>query len=223
LKRLRTAKTRLVGFTNGTRQALVVAMARDVCAAALASSAVEQLVVVTRDPDWEHRLGLPRIRYVPESPADSLNTALCRAADECRRTRPNLGVAALTADLPALRTSELDDALRLSNESASFVADASGIGTTLLAAPPSAPFIPRYGGRSRTAHRESGVKELAVPRNSGIRQDVDTVDDLRRAYRLGVGHHTAAALITREVREALYCANLGLPGGASSSAGERAS
>ena len=202
-KRVRMAKTRLVGFTDPTRQALVTAMARDVCDAALASRAVEQVVVVTRDPCWEGRLGIARVRYVFESPADSLNTALKLAAEACRRVRPDLGIAALTADLPALRTSELDSALRMASESSSFVPDASGTGTTLLAAPPTATFVPQYGGRSRQAHRESGAVELVAPRNSGIRQDVDTVEDLLLAHSLGVGHHTAAALASREVAEAL--------------------
>jgi 2-phospho-L-lactate guanylyltransferase len=194
LKPVRTAKTRLVGLPDRDRHSLVIAMARDVCDAVLASGAVDQLVVVTKDPHWEDRLAIPGVRYVLESPADSLNTALTLAAKVCRRARPDLGIAALTADLPALRASELNSALWLARTRSSFVADASGVGTTLLAAPPSAAFIPQYGDRSREAHRRSGARELVVQRNSGLRQDVDTLDDLHRAQGLGVGHHTAATL-----------------------------
>lgn len=76
----------------------------------------------------------------------------------------------------------------------SFLADAAGIGTTLLAAAPGAPFTPRFGGPSRARHAAAGAVELAPGAVPGVRRDVDTPADLRAARELGPGPHTSAAL-----------------------------
>jgi 2-phospho-L-lactate guanylyltransferase len=200
LKPVHLAKSRLVGLTDVARRDLVIAMARDVCAVALSCDAVTQVVVVTRDPEWRQWLDTSRIRFVAESAADSLNESLRAAAAACRLSRPDLGIASLTADLPALSREELDAALAGAETSTpSFVSDAAGSGTTLLAAPTARPFVPRYGLHSRMRHLESGLSELQFPVRSGIRQDVDTMDDLRRALDVGVGQHTRAAVAAAHV------------------------
>jgi 2-phospho-L-lactate guanylyltransferase len=139
---------------------------------------------------------------VPES---GLNPALAYAAAQVRRSGAiglEPGVAAIAADLPALRPEELTDALRLADAVArehspvglarSFVADAAGTGTVLLAAPPGALLEPCFGVGSARAHLASG----AVPLDGawlGLRRDVDTPADLAEAFVLGVGPRTAAA------------------------------
>ena len=73
----------------------------------------------------------------------------------------------------------------------SFVTDAAGTGTVLLAAPPGAVLEPCFGAGSAAAHEASG----AVPLNGAwpsLRRDVDTLADLAEAFRLGVGPRTAA-------------------------------
>ena len=69
-----------------------------------------------------------------------------------------------------------------------FVADAEGVGTTLLAAAPGTPLQPRFGADSARAHRDSGA--VALPAPAALRRDVDTPADLREALRLGVGPRT---------------------------------
>src|SRR6266511_2733691 len=97
-------------------------------------------------------------------------------------------------ELAALRPDELGAALAASTpHRRAFVADAAGTGTTLLAARPGVALEPRYGGRSRAAHRASGAAELAGDWPS-LRRDVDTAEDLAAAARLGLGPATAAAL-----------------------------
>jgi 2-phospho-L-lactate guanylyltransferase len=66
------------------------------------------------------------------------------------------------------------------------------VGTALLAAS-QPPLDPRYGGPSRAAHRESGAVELPGQWPS-LQRDVDTVEDLDEAARLGLGPATQAAL-----------------------------
>jgi 2-phospho-L-lactate guanylyltransferase len=103
-------------------------------------------------------------------------------------------VAALNADLPALRPPELARVLAAAAEfPRAFLADAAGIGTTLLAAAPEQELRPEFGTDSRNRHRASGARELGPAGVDSVRQDVDTGDDLRTALTLGVGPYTAAA------------------------------
>jgi 2-phospho-L-lactate guanylyltransferase len=103
-------------------------------------------------------------------------------------------VAALNADLPALRPLELARVLDAAAEfPRSFLPDAAAIGTTLLAAAPGRELLPAFGTASRARHRASGAVELGLDAVNSVRQDVDTGDDLRAALALGVGPRTAAA------------------------------
>jgi 2-phospho-L-lactate guanylyltransferase len=191
LKSLDVAKSRMSRLPVRSRQALVVAMASDVRDAVLGCPEVRDVVIVTRDARWQRLLGADGLRFVADLPADSLNDALRRGAAACRAARPAGGVAALMADLPALTAAELSVALDLARAaSTSFVPDAGGDGTTLFAARSGAPFRPHYGPGSHAGHRAAGAVEIHRPDLHGIRQDVDTVEDLERARALGVGRHT---------------------------------
>jgi 2-phospho-L-lactate guanylyltransferase len=111
---------------------------------------------------------------------------------------PERWVAALTADLPALRPADLTDALRAAEVTApraggrcrGFVTDADGSGTTLLTAPPEVPLDPRFGRGSAARHLASSARLLDGDWPS-LRRDVDTGADLAEAARLGLGPHTA--------------------------------
>jgi 2-phospho-L-lactate/phosphoenolpyruvate guanylyltransferase len=205
LKRLEAAKSRLRGARAGTdHEALVLAMALDTVAAALASPIVGRVVVVTGDPAPSEAAALLGAEVIADVPDAGLNPALAYAATLVRPrgvTATLPGVAALPADLPALRTEDLTEALRLAEEVArgarppgtgrAFVADATGAGTVLLAAPPGALLEPCFGSGSAAAHAASGAVEL-VGDWPGLRHDVDTPDDLAEAFVLGVGARTAA-------------------------------
>jgi 2-phospho-L-lactate guanylyltransferase len=75
----------------------------------------------------------------------------------------------------------------------SFVADAAGTGTTLYTASPGVPFSPRFGPGSRSLHQGAGASELDLTGIAGLRQDVDTVADLRSAAVIGLGRRSAAS------------------------------
>jgi len=127
---------------------------------------------------------------------DSLNAALRHGAAVAARRWPGTGLAALTADLPALDPAELAAALRASASAPdrpAFVPDAAGVGTTLYAVPPGREFRPLFGGASRARHAASGATELDFDPMTGLRRDVDTPDDLRTALALGAGPRTRAA------------------------------
>ncbi|RRQ77375.1 2-phospho-L-lactate guanylyltransferase [Streptomyces griseofuscus] len=203
LKPLSRAKSRLADtVADGVRPGLVLAFAQDTVAAGLACRGVMDVVVVTDDPHAGRELSALGARIVPDTPARGLNAALAHGAEAIRLMRPGAAVAALNADLPALRAAELEQVLCAAEEfPRAFLADAAGIGTTLLAAGTDRELRPGFGTGSRARHRVSGAKELLLGGVDSVRQDVDTGDDLRAALALGVGPYTSAA-----------CADMPAPG-----------
>lgn len=190
VKRLSLAKSRLSSYGDERRQALALAFAMDVVVAA---RDVAHVLVVTDDPVAGDALTALGATVVPDDPDAGLNPALLHGAELLRQGDPALGVATLSADLPALRAEHLAAALKaVPVGGRGFVADVAGTGTTLLAADTGAVLLPVYGPGSRAAHLASGAAELSAA--SGLRCDVDTPADLEAAAALGLGEHTKAAI-----------------------------
>lgn len=146
------------------------------------------MAVVTDDALAGRELAALGARIVPDEPRGGLNAALSHAAAVVRSTRPDSALAALNADLPALRPLELARVLDAAAEfPRAFLVDAAEIGTTLLAARQDAELRPVFGPDSRARHRASGATELPLTGVDSVRQDVDTGEDLRAALALGVG------------------------------------
>ncbi|MEU0968561.1 2-phospho-L-lactate guanylyltransferase [Streptomyces sp. NPDC005917] len=194
LKPLARAKSRLADTaTDGLRPSLALAFAQDTLAAALACQAVKDVAVVTDDTLAGRELSALGARIVPDTPGSGLNAALRHGAAVVRASRPESAVAALNADLPALRPLELSRVLDAAAEfPRAFLPDAAAIGTTLLAAAPGSELAPVFGPDSRARHTASGAAELRLADVDSVRQDVDTGADLRTALALGVGPRTAA-------------------------------
>jgi 2-phospho-L-lactate/phosphoenolpyruvate guanylyltransferase len=195
LKPLALAKSRLADTaTDGLRPGLALAFAEDTVTAALASPAVRDVAVVTDDALAGRTLADLGARIVPGEPRTGLNAALTHGAAAVRAIRPDSPLAALNADLPALRPAELARVLDAAAEfPRAFLPDAAAIGTTLLAVAPGRELLPAFGTDSRARHRASGAVELVLDAVDSVRQDVDTGEDLRTALSLGVGTRTAAA------------------------------
>jgi len=189
VKTLTLAKSRLTVSRPDHREPLMRAFALDAIAAAWSSAAVAEVYVVTDEPGFE--VG-GAIRLADEGNGD-LNRALHHASVQVRLLHPDRGVAAMCADLPCLLADDLDGALAAGMTPRWFVADASGSGTTLLAAAPGVDLDPHFGPGSARRHEESGASPVraALPT---LRRDVDTEPDLVDATSLGVGRHTALAL-----------------------------
>jgi 2-phospho-L-lactate guanylyltransferase len=182
----RSAKTRLGVGEHGERAQLMAAFARDAITAATGYAAVQVYVVGDPVALVEVLDGL-EVTVLPDEGDGDLNRALTRAAR--RIATPGLGTAVLLADLPCLRTTDLESAFSAAGGRC-FVADAAGTGTTLLIAPSGTELDPRFGAGSAKAHTESGARAITAPLES-LRLDVDTTDDLKAALRFGVGVHTA--------------------------------
>ncbi|MCW2539114.1 MAG: cofC [Frankiales bacterium] len=191
------AKTRLRGATSAdaNHEQLVRAIQQDTLAAVLGARAVHAPIagihVIAGQLPWPAPFP-PDVELVGDA-GGGLNAAITAAALLVRQAHPDDGLLAMVADLPALRPAELRQLLLDADGIArAVVIDAAGSGTTMLLAAPGVDLDPQFGLDSARRHQQSGA--IALPAEPGLRQDVDTADDLRRCLRLGVGERTAAMI-----------------------------
>jgi 2-phospho-L-lactate guanylyltransferase len=195
-------KSRLVGLTDDARRALAAAFALDTVAACVAADSIAGVLVATDDASFSVELAGLGAVTIPDGVAMDLNGTLRQSAAEARRRWPELVPVAITADLPAVRPEDLDEALRaVAPGGSAYVADAEGLGTTLYTATYDA-FDPRFGPGSALAHDATGAVAIlaALPR---LRRDVDDLHDLDDALALGVGPRTAERAASLRRRPAL--------------------
>lgn len=155
------------------RQALAIALATDTVTAVAAAGAVTRVLVVAEDPGDATRFAMIDSVRTLVTAATSLNAAILDGL-----TRVEGPVAVLPGDLPSLTGGELDAVLAAVDRPMMVVADRQGVGTTLLTAWRPADLMPRYGPDSFRRHRDGGAAPIVLPADSGIRRDVDTVEDL---------------------------------------------
>jgi 2-phospho-L-lactate guanylyltransferase len=193
VKRLVAGKSRLRAAADGRHgiDDLVLAIALDTIATVLAVPSVGRAFVVTDDAAVAARAASLGATVVAD-PATGLNGAI-RAGEAAAGLAG--ARAALLADLPALRASELAAALHDARGRRSFQSDHAGTGTTMLAAPAGTPLEPCFGADSAARHAASGAVALDGLDRPGLRLDVDTADDVAAAMALGVGPYTAGALV----------------------------
>ncbi|MGB3828466.1 MAG: 2-phospho-L-lactate guanylyltransferase [Ornithinimicrobium sp.] len=183
------AKTRLQPPPGVSRAALAHAMTRDTLSAAAQTVGPSQVIVVTSDAAVSVDAHAVGIATLPD-PGHGLNHAILAGL----RWRPAHRQAVLLADLPALRPSELIDALRLcADHPVAVVTDHDGTGTSLLTGC-GALLRPYFGPGSAQLHRDRLGAVSVHPQAPGLRRDVDDSEDLRAALELGVGPHTLTAL-----------------------------
>jgi 2-phospho-L-lactate/phosphoenolpyruvate guanylyltransferase len=196
VKVLTQAKSRLARLGGERRAGLALAMAADTVTAVLASEAAAHVIVITDDQVVGDALAELGAEVIPDTPdGGGLNGALRHGAAFARARWPQTGLAALFADLPAVRPIEIAAALNAARQwPTAFVADAVGDGTTLYTARPDAAFRPAFGLASRARHAAGGAVELSLDGIDGLRRDVDTPEDLQEAVAISLGPHTAGLL-----------------------------
>jgi 2-phospho-L-lactate guanylyltransferase len=198
VKRSVVAKSRLSGLGERVRRELATAFAADTVTALLACEVVARVLVVSDDHLLAGMLRSMGADVIPDGTTD-LNSTLVQAAAEMHRRDPGLRLAAVCADLPALRPDEPARAFASAHPSRmSFVGDQDGIGTTAVIAPGLQEFRPAFGSGSRAQHLEAGAFEVDGIDVPGLRRDVDDPATLSEALRLGVGAHTAQVLTSRQ-------------------------
>jgi 2-phospho-L-lactate guanylyltransferase len=113
------------------------------------------------------------------------------AAVHAAASWPEAGIAVAVADLPALTAPAVDLVLAAAQTvELGVVVDRQGLGTTMLTARPGHPLHPRFGPGSARRHVELGANRLGAPQSA--RTDVDVLEDLDVAQRLGFGPAMAA-------------------------------
>ena len=159
------------------RRRLALAMAADTISAASVAPGVGVVVVVAEDgTDAEQLAVIPGVR-IQRTTTTGLNQAINDGLSGLTARGP---VAVLPGDLPSLTPGELGDALTVAHRHPlGVVADRQGTGTTLLTALSPALLRPHYGRDSLRRHVALGAVLLDLPVESGLRRDVDRVDDLR--------------------------------------------
>lgn len=197
VKRLAAAKTRLA-LAPSDRAELTCAMAQDVVDAALRSTRVVAVLVVTPDAGAAQAIRRPGVRVFRGEPGNGLNAALSYGLRAAAGGYPAYGTVILPADLPCLTGKSLDLALDLSDQHQSMVmSDADGEGTALLTQVPGCRVEPQFGEGSFAAHLAAGAYPLTDTRLRPIRRDVDTLADLHAAIAIGVGTNTRTFLRTQ--------------------------
>jgi 2-phospho-L-lactate/phosphoenolpyruvate guanylyltransferase len=196
LKSIEHAKSRLV-VPDPLRRRVAWTMALDTLSALC--RALPHVLVVSDQPALEARLRYAGIaaEVISESGHVGMNSALSRGA-RTLHTQGFSSVLACVGDLPALQP---ESVLRILDASQShprsFVADASGVGTTMLVAH-DVELAPQFQGRSAAAHHASGAVSLSAEAIGSpiadARRDVDTEADLATAIALGVGPATDALI-----------------------------
>ena len=191
------AKTRLGPWQDIPREALARGLYLDTLSVALAMGEVSRVLVVTADAEAQDMAVSMGALVVGDDPRQGINAAILRGAARACQIEPDAPVAAITADLPALRAVELSQVLAAARAyPRAFLADHTGCGTTLLAARYGHLLRPAFEGSSRRNHALSGAQEIAHPEVRTVRLDVDTQGDLQNAQELGLGIYTSR-LLTR--------------------------
>lgn len=195
VKGLADAKTRLA-LPPAQRRDLALAFALDTVEALAGCQTVVEVVVVTADPVVARHVRRPGVRVVAEQ-EHGLLPAVHAGIRAATGWHPHAGVLLVPADLPCLRAVDVADVLRSpAGPAGAFVPDRSGTGTTLVhhpRGPGGVVAVPQYGPGSAARHVAVGLRALTdAPRRA--RQDVDTLDDLHDAARLGAGAATRDAL-----------------------------
>lgn len=191
VKGLEDAKSRLSAGAGRADWALAFAL--DTVRAARDAPGIRDVIVITDDE--RVRTALATAGLAAQVTADGgggLNRCLARAADVCAGP-----VVMMLGDLPALTGPAVQTFIDFAEHNpVSFVADAHGTGTTMLAE--HVRITPRFGERSRAAHSAVGYAEFTGA-TARLRRDVDDDIDLWDAIRLGVGPATAALLARRSL------------------------
>ena len=197
VKVLSAAKSRMATVTPATSE-LAFAFFQDTLEAALASTAVGEVVVATADDRVRVTAQGRGCTIVSDIDHPGINAAVRQAVAQ-RSGRG--GVAIVVSDLPAVTADALTSVLSAASEHpTSFLADADGTGTTMWMSCDGTDIDPRFGVASRAVHADGGAVDLiaespamAAPWASA-RRDVDTDTALADAIAMGVGRHTADAV-----------------------------
>ncbi len=181
VRALEGAKSRLGAVLDAEeRRDLVTRLLRRTVAAALATPGVEEVVVVSPDPEV-----LDLARQVGARPLAQRSRGLNPAIQEARAAAPAAArLLVLPGDLPAVSPSALSALLAAGDATGApgvvLAPDRHGRGTNALLLQPPEVIDPAFGGDSRAAHAWlASSAEVSFTEVAGdLALDVDTPEDL---------------------------------------------
>ena len=187
-KKLAEAKRRLASCLGAEREALTIAMFRDVIAALHSSEEVSKIMVVTGDPQLAAIAKQQDILVLEENGSIGLNQAIDLGINEIRKLGGRR-IAILPADIPLLTGAEFDRVVRdYNHQTHNRDQDLIGIssctgrnGTNCLFINTQQSFTLRYGPESYKLHSDSAEKKEFGPiqlHSVTISMDIDEQQDL---------------------------------------------
>ena len=192
---LEVAKTRL---EPSCRRDLALAFLQDTLAALRASPHISSVIVVSKSAQLSETIATP----VVEDRGSGIDEAVGIAQRWLLDHGWHGHYSVVMPDLPALRTRDVGTVFGAAERfPRAFVADSAGIGTTCLTTRQDT--IASAFGES-SAHRHTVLGYQQIPLNApSMRLDVDTLGDLARAAKMGVGYHTRRLLANNDELRAL--------------------
>jgi 2-phospho-L-lactate/phosphoenolpyruvate guanylyltransferase len=196
------AKSRLSdGFDTAERATLALALLTDTILAVRAVPAVAHIVLVSNAPELEKTIlsepsavaRLGTTLTVVADPGGGLNAAVSHGIRQARKLDDRTFTAVLVGDVAALQPDDLADALADSvcrfrtGSTRALVADRDGTGTTMITAATGTAIEPHFGPGSCATHLAAGHVLIPLPRESSLRLDIDSLDDVRLALSLDPG------------------------------------
>lgn len=174
-----TAKSRLRGvLPDATVAQLARSLAIRVIGALQSSEWIARICVVS-DVDLSRDLVWGKSSLLVQQPGGGLNAAVCEGISRVRALSPPAPVLVIHADLPGATSHGIAELLRQARRAGrdSYLPDEAGTGTTALTFFPESERMPAFGSESAERHEELGFQRIDLPRLSGLRNDLDTVDD----------------------------------------------
>ncbi len=170
---------------------LADAFALDTVTAFLQASRIESVTLLTTSAVLAERVKALSAGTIIADATLDMNAQILEALKHISQETP---VIVVVGDLPQVQAVDITSALELASFNArSVLADRVGTGTTLLAAKTPLNLVPEFGTDSFKAHHESGFVPILLPVTSRLRDDIDTLDDLKRNL-AGLGAHSRAVL-----------------------------
>ncbi len=197
VKRFDQAKQRL-GETLGsaTRATLAAAMFADVLAQVIRASRLDDVIVVSGEPEVRKLAGEAGASLV-DDPADRGQSPAARAGLARAAARGFDGALLVPGDCPLVDAAELDALIEASiGREVVIVPDRHGTGTNALLVDPRGPFEPQFGPGSRERHVEQAERRglaYAVTSVASLGLDLDTGEDLEQLVSALADVHGRAA------------------------------
>lgn len=144
----------------------------------LACDEISRILVVS-DTDLSREINISGVDHYVQRPGGDLNDAVAEGREYLALLEPTAPVLVMHADLPTAKTSEITHLLHRLDRSArdSYLPDRAGLGTTLLAFLPGSKRMSSFGVGSAWRHDALGFDRISLPRESGLRNDLDTAED----------------------------------------------